>query len=181
MTQRILLFALVCIIAGPLAAQTRFDQSLSVSGGLYAASGIGTNSYLGVRYDYYILGGRFFIEASLGGGSLDSKVLASISKARLFSSNSLVTYEFSVAYDAIPAGSIPFVLFGVAGVRQGEQTSFAGVVGLGKRIPLPGLFGTNAFGFRYDIRDQIFSQQLNTSDSFIVHNIVATLGFQVYF
>ncbi len=174
-------FLLIVIILGPLSAEARAEQSLSVSGGLYAASGIGTNFWAGVRYDYFLLGGRYFVEASLGGGSLSSSVLGAVAKARLFSTDNLVTYEFSMAYDPAPAGNIPFVLLGVAGVRQGDATSFAGVIGLGKRIPLPGLFGTNVFGLRYDIRDQIFSQHLNDTDSFVVHNIVATLGIQVYF
>ena len=181
MARRFLCLFLLLFLAGTMSAQTRWQQSLSVSGGLYAASGIGTNFWAGVRYDYFILGGRYFVEASLGGGSLSSNVLSAIAKSRLFSTDNLVTYEFSAAYDAAPTGSIPFVLVGVAGVRQGTTTSFAGVIGLGKRIPIPGLFGTNTFGLRYDIRDQIFSQRLNDSDAFVVHNVVATLGIQIYF
>jgi hypothetical protein len=168
-------------VGGPLAAQPRFENSITISGGLYAASGIGTNSYFAGRYNYFILGGRYSVEAALGFGSLQSKVLSTVSRAQLFSSETLLTYEFSFAYDPMPSGNIPYLLFGVAGVRQGGEALFAGVVGIGKRIPLPGLFGSSAFGVRYDLRDQIFSQQLNNSDPFLSHNIVATLGFQIYF
>ena len=162
-------------------AQQRFEHSLSLSGGLYAESGIGTNFYWGARYDYYVLGGRYFFEASLCTGSLSSTVLEKVSKAQLFINDRLTTYEFSVAWDANPSGPVPFLLFGVAGINQGGTTSFAGVVGFGKRVPLPGLFGVNGLGIRFDARDHIFSQTINNSDPFIVHNVVATIGVQVYF
>jgi hypothetical protein len=175
-----LLIPLVAL-AGGAAAQPRFEHSLSLSGGVYAASGLGTNFYYGVRYNYYVLGGRYFFEASLCTGSLESAVLKSISKSQLFASERLTTYEFGVAVDANPSGPVPFLIFGVAGINQGGETSFAGVVGFGKRVPLPGLFGVNGLGIRFDARDHIFSQRLNNSDPIIVHNIVATFGIQVYF
>ena len=163
-------------------AQTRMaDQSLSLSGGLYAASGVGTNPYFGGAYNYNVLGGRYFVEAAIGVGSLESKTLNAVSKAQLFASDHLVTYGFGVAYDAMPTGYTPFVMLGVAGVNQGGETSFAGVIGLGKRVPLPGFLGSNSLGFRYDIRDQIFTQRISNTESFIVHNIAATVGLQVYF
>jgi len=177
----LLLFAILLPDPEPLRAQLKFDQSLSLSGGLYAASGFGTNFYTTGRYDYFIAGGRYFVEVSLGAGSIQSKVISSVTKAEIFTSDNLITYEFSFAYDYAQGGALPFFVFGVGAVREGQETHFAGVIGLGKRIPIPGLFGSNALGFRYDIRDQIFSQQINNSDPFIVHNIVATLGIQIYF
>lgn len=176
--QRTLGIALL-LIPSALSAQTRQDHSLSLAAGIYAASGIGSNATYGLRYNYFILGGRYFVEGSLSIGSLESRVVSSISKARLFESDRLLTYEFSAAFDYQPSGNIPYVLLGVAGVRQGDVTSFAAVVGLGKRIP--GLFGSGSLGFRYDIRDMIMSQRINNSDPFTVHNIVATMGLQVYF
>jgi hypothetical protein len=162
-------------------AQYRYQSSLSLSGGAYAASGIGTNHYLGVRYNYFFLGGRYFVEASLGFGSLKSRVLENVSRAQVFDTERLYSYEFVVAYDANPSGYFPFVAGGVAGINQGGRSSFAGVIGLGKRIPLPGFLGTNQLGLRYDIRDQIFSQVINNSDPFISHNIAFTVGIQLYF
>ncbi|MEW6511574.1 MAG: hypothetical protein AB1428_11530 [Bacteroidota bacterium] len=173
-----LLAATIALHAG---AQPRYEHALSASGGLYAASGLGTNFYYGARYNYFIFGGRYFVEASIGSGSLKSRVLESVSKAQIFSTDRLLTYEFSVAYDAMPTGALPFVLFGVAGINQGGETSFAGVIGFGKRVPIPGLFGSNGLGVRFDARDHIFSQRINNSDPAITHNIVATLGVQVYF
>jgi len=176
---------LFLFIQGPEAAhaQQKFEptQSISLSGGLYAASGFGTNFYTNGRYDYFLMGGRCFVEASLGVGSVQSNVIGTVTKAAIFTSNNLVTYEFSFAYDYAPGGSLPFFTFGVGGVKEGEETHFAGVIGLGKRIHLPGFLGSNSLGFRYDVCDQIFSQQINNSDPFIVHNIVATLGLQIYF
>ena len=175
-------YAVVLIAGGHAAdAQQRFDQSIGVSGGMYAASGFGTNFYYCGRYTYYVLGGRYSLEAALGVGSLQSKVLDAVTKAQLFKTDRLLIYEFGFAYDANPAGNIPYFMLGVAGVNQGGETSFAGVVGVGKRVPIVGLFGVNAFGFRYDVRDQIFSQRLNNGDPFVVHNIYVTLGMQVYF
>ena len=173
--------ALVTAGPSPARAQLKFDQSLSLTAGLYAASGFGNNFYSSLRYNYFIPGGRYFVEGSLGIGSLKSKVISSVTKAQIFTSDNLVTYEFAFAYDYMPGGALPYVLFGVGGVRQGEETHFAGEIGLGKRIPLPGLFGSSALGIRYDIRDQIFSQAINNSDPFIVHNIAATVGLQIYF
>jgi hypothetical protein len=177
------LAALILMLYAPgvLQAQIRLEHSLSLFGGLYAADGIGTNATFGARYDYFVLGGRYMIEVSVSGGSLESEVISSVSKAELFKSNNLLTYEFGFAYDHAPSGYVPFLFFGVAGVKQGDATSFAVVLGLGKRIPLPGLFGTNAFGLRYDLRDQIFRQQVNNSDPFTVHNIAVTMGLQIYF
>ena len=177
----LLLLALLIPAPEPLRAQLKFEQSLSLSGGLYAASGFGTNFYTTGRSDYFIMNGRSFVEASLGVGSLQSKVISSVTKSEIFTSDNLVTYEFSFAYDYAQGGALPFFVFGVGAVREGSETYFAGVIGLGKRIPLPGLFGSNSLGFRYDVRDQIFSQRINNSDPFIVHNIVATLGLQIYF
>ena len=173
----LLLFGLACGVA----AQPRYEHSLSLGGGLYAASGLGTNFYYGIRYNYYVLGGRYFFEASLCTGSLRSAVLETVSKAQLFGSERLTTYEFTFAVDANPAGPVPFLIFGVAGINQGGETTFAGVIGFGKRVPLPGFLGVNGIGVRFDARDHIFSQRLNNSDPFIVHNIVATFGVQVYF
>jgi len=181
LTRGALLLGLVASSAGIAGAQARYEQSLSLSGGLYAASGFGTNFYTSGRYDYFIPGTRWFIEGSLGVGSLTSKVMSSVTKAQIFTSDNLVTYEFAGAFDYAPGGALPFFLFGVGGVREGEETHFAGVLGIGKRVALPGFLGSNALGFRYDIRDQIFSQVINNSDPFIVHNITATLGLQIYF
>ena len=180
-TRSALILALAAPAAGTARAQARFDQSLSLSAGLYAASGFGNNFYTSGRYDYFIPGTRWFVEGSIGVGSLTSKVMSSVTKAEIFTSDNLVTYEFGGAYDHAPGGAMPYFLFGVGGVREGEETHFAAVLGLGKRIALPGFLGSNALGFRYDIRDQIFSQVINNSDPFIVHNITATIGMQIYF
>lgn len=172
-----------CILIGVLVwtcggaqAQLRFQNSLSLSAGAYAASGFGTNHYLGLRYNYHFLGGRYFVEGAFGVGSLRSRVLESVSRSQLFESHRLSTYEFVAAVDAQPSGYLPYVAAGVAGVNQGGQSKFAGVVGIGKRIPL-----APQFGLRYDIRDQIFSQSVNGGESFVTHNIVLALGFQVFF
>jgi len=186
MVQRYILLVLVTLGVLPgvgqnAHAQLRYESSLSLSAGAYAASGFGTNQFFGVRYNYFFFGGRYFVEGSLGFGSLRSKVLENVSKSQVFTSERLYAYEFVFAYDAFPSGYLPFFAFGVAGLNQGGQTSFAGVLGLGKRIPLAGFLGTNQLGVRYDIRDQIFSQTINNSDPFIAHNLVFTFGLQFYF
>ena len=162
-------------------AQGRFQNSLSLSGGAYAASGFGTNPYVGVRYNYFLPGGQYFVEASFGFSSLQSDVLETVSRSQLFDSNDLFSYEFVFAYDPTPIGYLPYMLGGVAGLNQGGQTSFAGVLGLGKRMPLGTFLGSNQIGFRYDVRDQIFSQRLNNAEPFLAHNMVFTLGLQFYF
>ncbi|MEK7250682.1 MAG: hypothetical protein AAB209_09695 [Bacteroidota bacterium] len=162
-------------------AQLAYDNSLSVSLGAYAASGFGTNTYYGLRYNYFISGGKLFVEGALGFGSLKSKVLESVTKSQVFDTERLFSYEFVGGFDPYPNGYMPFFVFGVAGLNQGGQSSFAGVIGIGKRVPLKGVFGGDQFGFRYDIRDQIFSQKIMNDDPFISHNIAFTLGVQLYF
>jgi len=153
----------------------RAGTGIGVFAGLYSADGIATNSYYGARYDYGFQGGKFFVEASLGIGSLDSKVLESVTSASLFESSRLLTYEFDVAYDHTPTGPVPFVLLGVTGIDQGGQTKFAGVVGFGKRFVLSGIFDDRMIA-RLDIRDHLFSQEFNNKGSFTAHNLSLTLG-----
>ncbi len=173
------LLALLFVPAGR--AQMRFENSISLTAGVYAASGFGTNSFLGARYNYYILGGKYFVEASFGISSLRSKVLESVTQAQVYASERLYTYEFVGAYDPNPSGMLPYFAAGVAGLNLGGQSSFAGVIGLGKRIPLYGMFGTNQLGVRYDVRDQIFSQSINNAEPFLSHNLVFTVGMQFSF
>lgn len=162
-------------------AQMRYENSISLAAGAYAASGFGTNSFFGARYNYYILGGKYFIEASFGVSSLRSRVLESVTQAQVYASEKLYTYEFVGAYDPNPSGMLPYFAAGVAGLNLGGQSSFAGVIGLGKRIPLYGMFGSNQLGVRYDIRDQIFSQTINNGEPFLSHNLAFTVGMQFYF
>jgi hypothetical protein len=162
-------------------SQLRYESSLSLTAGAYAASGFGTNQFFGVRYNYFFLGGRYFVEASLGIGSLRSHVLENVAKAQVFETERLLAYEFVGAYDYNPSGYLPYFSFGVAGINQGGQSKFAGVVGIGKRIPLIGFLGTNQLGLRYDVRDHFFAQKINDSDPFISHNLVFTFGLQFYF
>lgn len=179
------LILVVCLLtvsfSPPSRAQMRFENSISLAAGAYAASGFGTNSFLGARYNYYILGGKYFIEASFGLSSLRSRVLESVTQAQVYASEKLYTYEFVGAYDPNPSGMLPYFAAGVAGLNLGGQSSFAGVIGLGKRIPLYGMFGSNQLGVRYDIRDQIFSQTINNAEPFLSHNLAFTVGMQFYF
>jgi hypothetical protein len=123
-----------------------------------------------------------FVEGAIGFSSLKSDVLNTISKSQVFPSEQLYTYEFALAYDPNPSGYFPYILGGVAGINQGGVTSFAGVIGLGKRMPFgSSFFGSNQLGWRYDIRDQIFSQHINSAEPFLSHNIQFTLGLQFYF
>lgn len=177
----VVVMGLLNFSASPVHGQLRYDNGLSLMAGVYAASGFGTNPYFGARYNYFIGGGKFFVEGGMGFGSIKSTVLEKVTKAKVFDSERLVSYEFVGGFDALPNSAFPYVVAGVASVNQGGQTRFAGVVGLGKRIPLIGALGSDRFGIRYDIRDQIFSQSIGGSDSFLVHNIVFTAGVQFYF
>lgn len=180
---RITRLALLCALCAASAApaQTRFPSSVSLTGGAFAASGLGTNGYAGLRYNYHLPGGRAFIEAAAGIGSIRSEVLSRVTQARIFESERLLTYEFAAGYDAAPSGPLPYVTVGVAGVNQGGQSKFAASLGLGKRIPLAGVFGWQQVGLRYDIRDYILSQSVNNSEPFLTHNLALTLGVQFYF
>jgi hypothetical protein len=181
MMKWLLASCMVFILALPSKAQLVADNSLSISLGAYAASGFGTNAYYGIRYNYFISGGRFFVEGALNFGSLRSSVLESVTKSQIFDTQRLYTYEFVGGYDPYPNGYTPYVVLGVAGLNQGGRSDFAGVVGLGKRVPLRGILGGDKLGFRYDVRDQIFSQRIMNQEPFISHNIAFTLGLQFYF
>jgi hypothetical protein len=174
----------VCIVilcTGVSTAQIRFEHSISLSAGAYAASGFGTNPFLGARYNYFFFGGKGFVEGALGFGSLRSPVLENVTRSQLFESERLSSYEFVFGYDPAPSLAIPYMTAGVAGINQGGQSKYAASLGLGKRVPLSGLMSGNQLAFRYDIRDQIFSQSINNSDSFITHNFVFTCGLQLFF
>jgi hypothetical protein len=174
------LFLVLVASSLPAQYQYRFENSLSLSPGVYSANGLGTNGYIALRYNYFIFGGRFFVEGSYGIGSLKSNVLENVTGVQLYDHTRLATYEFLGAYDHTPSGYLPYFSFGVAGINEGGTSKFAGVLGIGKRIPLPGFLGSDRLGIRYDIRDHIFSQSFNNGESFISHNLVFTLGFQVY-
>jgi hypothetical protein len=169
------------LLVSSAGAQGYYQNSLTLSLGAYAASRFGTNPYVGVRYNYILPDERFFVEGSLGFSSLKSDVLETISRSQVFASDDLYTYEFVFAYDAVPTGYVPYVLGGVAGINQGGQTSFAGVLGLGKRMPLANFLGSDQLALRYDIRDQVFSQRINNAEPFLAHNITFTLGLQLFF
>jgi hypothetical protein len=162
-------------------AQVGFKHSLSASSGIYAAAGLGSNVYVNVRYNHLIDRGTYFFEGAVGFGSIRSDVLESVTAANIFDGNGLFTYEFLFGYDWRRKGTFPYIVLGFGGINQGGQSRFAGVIGLGKRILVGGLIESDKLGLRYDIRDQIFSQELNNSDSFISHNIVITIGIEYYF
>jgi hypothetical protein len=166
---------------GRVDAQLAYDNSVSVSLGAYAANGFGTNAYYGARYNYFISGGKIFVEGGLGFGSLKSEVLESVTRSQIYDTERLFAYEFVGGYDMNPNGSFPYFVFGVAGLNYGGKSSIAGVLGLGKRVSLKGAFGTDQFGFRYDVRDQIFSYAIYDNEPFISHNIAFTVGVQFYF
>jgi len=177
----VMLFAAIHLLSEEAHGQYQYQNSISLSGGVYAASGFGTNPYVAARYNYFLPGRRFFVEASIGFSSLKSDVLETISQSQVFASEDLYTYEFVLAYDANPSGVIPYITGGVAGINQGGQNTFSAVLGLGKRIPLGNVFGSDQFSLRYDVRDQIFSQQINNAEPFVAHNIQFSLGLQFYF
>jgi hypothetical protein len=181
--KKVFTLAVVIFLTFPQLAHSQpiYQNGLTLSAGMYSASGFGTNPYFGARYNRFLGSGKFFSEISFGFSSLKSKVLENVANFQIFESNNLYAYEFSIGYDANPSGNLPYLLAGVAGVNQGGQSNFAYVIGLGKQIPLSKYFNTKSFGFRYDIRDQIFSQRINNGDSFISHNIIFTIGFQFYF
>jgi hypothetical protein len=181
MVPALLLLASCFLMPDHAQGQYQYQNSLSLSAGVYAASGFGTNPYVAARYDYFLPGRRFFVEASVGFSSLESEVLQSVAQSQVFETETLYTYEFVLAYDPNPAGLIPYITGGVAGLNQGGQNTFSGVLGLGKRIPMGNFLGSDQWSFRYDVRDQIFSQQINNADPFIAHNIQFSLGLQFYF
>jgi len=179
---KLFLFCLMLLAGRGLSyAQMPYSNSLSVSLGAYAASGFGTNFHYAARYNYFVFGGKVFVEGTLGFSSLRSNVLSAITKSQLFESERLYTYEFVGGFDLMPNSAVPYFVAGVAGINQGGQTAFAGVIGLGKRVPLRGALGSNQLGFRYDVRDQIFSQRILNKEAFVSHNITFTVGFQFYF
>lgn len=172
------------VLLAPAAAQADglFKNSLSISPGLYAAEGFGSNFYLGIRYNHYFKKWTYFIETSLGFSSMNSQVLEDLANFQVFESNNLLTYEFLFGYDMAPLSNFPFLVAGIAGINQGGQTKFSYVVGLGKQIPLAQFLKVKRWGLRYDIRDQIFKQRItNTADSFTAHNLIVSLGLQYYF
>ncbi len=158
-----------------------WKNSVGATGGIYSAEGFGSNFYYGLRFNHYFNKWHYFVEGSLGFSSIQSSVLEDIGAFQVFETQNLTTYEFLFGYDMKPLGGFPYFVVGVANINQGGQSKFSYILGLGKQIPLAQFFNTKRLGVRYDIRDQIFKQQVNNTDSFISHNLMFTLGLQYYF
>lgn len=176
--------AIVCLallFSGSAKAGGIFTNSLTITNGIYAAEGFGSNYYLGARYNHFFNKWTYFVEASIGFSSVKSQVLDDLANFQVFDSEKLYTYEFLLGYDMKPLGGFPFLVAGVAGINQGGQSKFSYVLGLGKHIPLAQFFNVKRLGLRYDIRDQIFKQQISDKDAFTAHNLVFSLGLTYYF
>jgi hypothetical protein len=164
--------------ANRLIAQPGTKHGITVAVGSYAAEGLGTNLYFEARYNHFLSSGKYFFEAGLGIGSIESQLLKTISNSQLFESNNLLTYQFLLGYDHVRLSGIPYLVGGFTGIDQGGQTRFAFVVGLGKRFSL---WESSSFRFRYDIRAHIFKQEFNDNSSFTALNMLFTLGGEYYF
>lgn len=177
---RLLILLLASFTLSPVFANGQAN-SLGVSNGIYTAEGFGANYYFGARYAKFFNNAHYFVEGTVGISSLESRVLNELSAFQVFDSNRLMTYEFVFGYDKFPAGGMPFFVMGVAGLKQGGQSKFAYVLGIGKQIPLSQFFDVKRIAVRYDIRDHIFRQQINDNQRFTSHNLSFTLGLQYYF
>ena len=176
-----LLLAAILLLPSPASAQSGFRNSASLTSGLYAADGFGSNFYYGARFNHYFNKWRYFVEGSIGFSSLQSEVLQDLTAFQVFDSEGLTAIEFLFGYDPRPLAGLPYFVGGVASINQGGQSRFAYVVGFGKHIPLAQFFKVKKLGIRYDIRDHIFRQKINDAGSFISHNLVFSLGIQYYF
>jgi len=173
----ILLFQLCCS-GSVVFGQTGYKNGLSLGIGPYAAEGLGTNFYTELRYNHFLSQGKYFFEGAVGIGSIESALLKAISSSQLFGGNSLTVYQFLFGYDPEYRGSIPYLIGGFAGLNQGGESRFAFILGFGKRFSL---WGSTDFRLRYDIRTQIFKQELNNEDSFTSLNIALTIGCEYLF
>jgi hypothetical protein len=175
------IFCLALLLSAPVQAKSLFTNGLTITNGIYAAEGLGSNYYLGARYNHFFSKWTYFVEASVGISSVKSQMLEDLASFQVFDSDGLFTYEFLLGYDMKPLGGFPFLVAGVANINQGGQSKFSYVIGLGKHIPLAQFFSTKRWGLRYDIRDQIFKQQVSDKGAFVAHNLVFTLGLTYYF
>lgn len=158
-----------------------WENSLGVKTGIYASEGFGSNFYYGLQYNHYFSNWQYFVEGTIGFSSIKSPVLEDLGAFQVFETQKLTTYEFLFGYDMKPLGGFPYLVVGVANINQGGQSKFSYILGLGKQIPLAQFFNVKRLGVRYDIRDQIFKQQVNNSDSFTSHNLIFSLGLHYYF
>ena len=177
----VLLLTIMLLLPSPASAQSGFRNSASLTSGLYAADGFGSNFYYGARFNHYFNKWRYFVEGSIGFSSLQSEVLQDLTAFQVFDSEGLTAIEFLFGYDPRPLAGLPYFVGGVASINQGGQSRFSYVVGFGKHIPLAQFFKVKKLGIRYDIRDHIFRQKINDAGSFISHNLVFSLGIQYYF
>lgn len=165
----------------PAQAQLKANNGFSLSTGIYAAEGFGSNMLGALRYNHYLKQGRHFFEASFGLSSMSSDVLRSVANASLFAHERLLIYEFVYGYDPKMWTSFPYLTAGVAGLNQGGQSKFAVVLGVGNRIYFDTIFGSPNIGLRYDLRDHIVSQSFNEKKSFIAHNLVFTINLEFFY
>jgi hypothetical protein len=174
----VLIFAMMVLNVIEAKAQTGYKNGLALGVGPYAAEGLGTNLYFELRYNHFLSSGKYFFEGGIGIGSIESKLLKSISNSQIFEDNNLTIYQFLFGYDHKYNSGIPYLVGGFAGLDQGGQSRFAFVLGIGKRFSL---WGPSKFGLRYDIRTHIFKQELNNNASFTSLNIAFTIGVEYLF
>jgi len=180
---RLLLLAALfwVLLPRPVFSQLPSDRGITLSTGIYAAEGFGVNPYGALRYNQYFSQGRHFVEMGLGLSSLRSQVLESVSGAKLFESNRLISYEIVYGYDPRMWSSTPYFLGGVAGLNQGGQSKFAAVLGIGNRLYFKKLFGSGKLGLRYELRDHLLTQRFNRGSSFLAHNLIFTLNLEYFY
>jgi hypothetical protein len=175
-------------LPAPAPAESAHPHGLSINQGIYATEVFGRNYYFDIRYNYLYKEGKFFFEGSLGFGSLSSRFWDEIINTRIYNSDAVRAYEFlaGYAYDWKPREglaalrSIPYLTAGVGGVSLGDESHFAYVLGFGNRIPLPGVLGVDRLSIRYDVRDQMFSQEFSNSEPFWTHNVILIIGVQYF-
>jgi hypothetical protein len=179
----VMIFFMAILLVHPnkATAQIKYNNGFTISTGVYAASGFGTNPYAAFRYNHYLKQGRHFVEASFGISSIESDVLKTVANARLFENTRLLVYEFVYGYDPKMWTSLPYFTAGVAGINQGGQSKFALVAGIGNRIYFDTIFGSRKIGLRYDLRDQILKQRFNDKESFLAHNLVFTINLEFFY
>lgn len=162
-------------------------HELSVGGGLYAADLLSSSYLLTAAYTYHFTE-DLALEASFGYTRADSRLVRIVENETSFTALRIRTpvyvYEghllWSIAYGKMrwfEGGISRFDLhlaFGGGVTDNQTAQGLTGSFGLGLT-----LYFTEWFGLRFDVRDQVLSQEL-LGHSQIVNNLAATLGLSMF-
>jgi hypothetical protein len=171
-----------------------YSQSFGGYAGFYVAEVLGTNPYGVAFMEYYPAAMPIFFQFDCGAGTVQSSFSKSIIGADNFDHNFQLSLDALGGYSLTGqtsgagrgGGLFPYFLAGITAFWQGglpiiqnSVPNIGGVIGFGNRMRVPFITTGRDWAFNYVVRDNIYSQKLQTKPSF-TQNFALLVGIQRY-